>query len=316
MALDWSKYDAYFGSPRQQSMIDDAAKQELESLGAEILQLTPTDANTLWGICSPPGVSAETVIRICGATPHRFSDFSRGKPVGLKIFKLNKGPGAPSHSDVAHAHVHIRPKLPGLPCEFVQEVYSADHIKGRYYLVQEWIEGESLGDVLDRGDVLSVSEARGFIRDLFEGVLIPLWSVGTIWWDIRDDNYCLTPHGDERRVVMIDTDSLIAYAKEIVETPEVFTRRDHAKKRAMQRVKTIVEKVAWAPFLGLNVPRKEAVRLKNLISDIRSQAETCFLQPGLLVGGQAAFTHMMQRLDTEVWTSAAYPPLNHSAAPR
>lgn len=55
MALDWSNYDAYFGGPRQQSMIDDAAKQELERLGTEILQLTPTDANILWGVCSPPG---------------------------------------------------------------------------------------------------------------------------------------------------------------------------------------------------------------------------------------------------------------------
>jgi hypothetical protein len=147
------------------------------------------------------------------------------------------------------------------------------------------------------------------------GILIPLWSVGTIWWDIRDDNYCLTPHGARRRLVMIDTDSLIAYAKEIVETPEVFTRRDHTKKRAMQRVKTIVEKLAWSPFLGLNVPRKEAVRLKNVISDIRLEAERCFLKPGLLEGGQAAFNHMLQRLDTEVWKSAACPPLSHSAGP-
>jgi hypothetical protein len=105
---------------------------------------------------------------------------------------------------------------------------------------------------------------------------------------------------------MIDTDSLVAYAKEIVETPEIFTRRDHAKKRAMQRVKTIVEALVWSPFLGANVPSKEAARLKKVISTIRSGAQQCFLQPGRLQGGQAAFEQMVHRLDTEVWNSLAH----------
>ncbi|NBV33738.1 MAG: hypothetical protein EBR81_08160 [Proteobacteria bacterium] len=303
MPLDWSNYDAFFNVTRQQTQIDQTAKQELETLSAEILQLDPSVLNVVWGACSPPGVSAQTVIRISGETSHRFSHLSKGKAVGLKLFKLKNGPGAPRQSDVAHAHVELRPKLPGLPSDFVQEVYCADQIKGRYYLVQEWIEGESLGDVLDRNDALSVSEVRGILRDLFEGILIPLWSVGTIWWDVRDDNYCLTPDGNGRRLVMIDTDSLIAYAKEIVETPEDFTRRDKTKKRAMQRVKTIVEKLAWSPFIGANVPRKEDVRLKGVISAIRSQAEHCFLQPGRLVGGEAAFEQMLKRFDTAVWNS-------------
>jgi hypothetical protein len=303
MALDWSNYDAYFERPRQQTKMEETAKQAVETLCAEILQLDAQSSEGLWGLCSPPGVSAETVIRVCGQIPHRFSVLSKGKAVGLKLFKLKSGPGSPRQSEVAHAHVSLRRLLPGLPSEFVQEVYCADEQDGRYYLVQEWIEGESLGDVMDRGDVLSVPEARGFIRDLFEGILIPLWSAGTIWWDIRDDNYCLTPHGNGRRLVMIDTDSLVAYAKEIVETPETFTRRDPIKKRAMQRVKTMVEALAWSPFLGVVVSRQEAARIKKVISAIQAEAQVCFLSPGCLEGGQGAFKQMLQRLDAEVWNS-------------
>jgi hypothetical protein len=283
--------------------MEETAKQAVETRGAEILQLDPKSLEGVWGLCFPPGVSAETVIRVCGATPHRFSDLSKGKAVGLKLFKPKSGPGSPRQSEVAHAHVHLRRLLPGLPSPFVQEVYCADEQDGRYYLVQEWIEGECLGEVIDRGDVLSIGEVRGFIRDLFEGILIPLWSEGTIWWDIRDENYCLTPHGNGRRLVMIDTDSLVAYAKEIVETPDSFNRRDRIKKRAMQRVKTIVEALAWSPFLGADVPRKEAVRIKKVISTIHVEAQACFLKPGRLEGGQVAFEQMLERLDTEVWNS-------------
>jgi hypothetical protein len=100
---------------------------------------------------------------------------------------------------------------------------------------------------------------------------------------------------------MIDTDSLMAYAKEIVETPESFTKRDRIKPRAMQRVKTMVENLAWAPFLGQSLPRQEASRLKRTIAAIRSEAEPCFLQPGRLTGGREAFGRMLRRLDDEVW---------------
>ncbi len=125
--------------------------------------------------------------------------------------------------------------------------------------------------------------------------------MGTIWWDIRGANYCLQTQGSQRRLVMIDTDSLVAYAREIVETPETFTDRDRIKPRAMKRVKTIVETLAWSPFLGRTVAKREAARLKKTIAAIRSGVEGCFIQPGRLTGGGEAFAHMLQRLDSEVW---------------
>ncbi|NBV86942.1 MAG: hypothetical protein EBS01_11945, partial [Verrucomicrobia bacterium] len=64
-----------------------------------------------------------------------------------------------------------------------------------------------------------------------------------------------------------------------------------------------VEKLAWSPFLATNVPRKEAVPVQQIIAAIRLEAEQCFLKPGLLVGGEAAFKKMLERLDNEVWNS-------------
>lgn len=303
MPLDWSRYDAYFETPRQQSPVAPDARHEIESLVAQILRLDPAICGTLWGACSPPGVSAQTVVRVPGTVSHQFRRESQGKAVGVKLFKTQQGPGAPKQSEVIRAHVARRTGFPGLPSPHVQEVYSGGEFCGRFYLIQEWIEGEPLGDVLGRKDGLPVSEVRCILNDLYRGILIPLWSKGAIWWDIRDANYCLQPLETGRRLVMIDTDSLVAYAREIVETPSDFTRRDSTKQRAMARVKTIVEKLAWAPFGSQKIPRAEKSRLERSITAIRTEAEACFLQPGCLRGGEEAFERMLQRLNAEVWSS-------------
>ena len=303
MPLDWSSYDAYFNTPRQQAPAPPGVRRGVESVVAQILQLDSAARSTLWGACSPPGVSAQTVVRVPGSVSHRFSRESSGKALGVKLFKTQRGPGAPKQADVIHAHLERRTRFPGLPSPHVQEVYDGGEFGGRFYLIQEWIEGEPLSDVLLRKEGLSVAEARGILSDLYRGVLIPLWSKGTIWWDIRDANYCLQPVENGHRLVMIDTDSLVAYAREIVESPEDFTARDSTRRRAMARVKTIVEKLAWAPFGSGKLPRSEKSRLERSIADIRSEAEACFLESGRLRGGEEAFERMLRRLDSEVWSS-------------
>ena len=55
----------------------------------------------------------------------------------------------------------------------------------------------------------------------------------------RAVNFCVTERDGKQRLVLIDTDSLLAYAEEIIETPLVFTKRDKGKVAAMKRIKTI-----------------------------------------------------------------------------
>ncbi len=303
MALDWTGYDEYFDTPRSQLKIDGLTKKEVEALCAEILSLplSLVDAPIVWGACSPPGVSAQTVVRVPGSVPHRFSSESGAKPIGVKIFKSEKGAGAPRQADVIGAHSSLRPRIPGLPNPLVQEVYFAGRLRNRFYLVQEWIEGESLGSVLSRGDCLSFEEVREWLRDLFEGILIPLWSLGTIWWDIRGDNYCLTPVGERRRLVMIDTDSVLAYATEIVEAPEIFLNRDRVKKTAMRRVKTMAEHLVYAPLRTRTLGTGDKKQIKNQFEVLWKDLEAVFLKPGRLLGGTEAFGAVLAGLEGKIW---------------
>jgi hypothetical protein len=82
------------------------------------------------------------------------------------------------------------------------------------------------------------------LRSLFEGVIFPLWSRGVVWWDIRDSNYCVRLRGAKPEVVMIDTDSLEAYHREILQTPEIHTLRNQKKLTGVKRLKTMVNNLA------------------------------------------------------------------------
>ena len=234
MPLKWKHYDEYFNDPRDQQQIDDNTKLEMERIASEILGLDRQTMQSTWGSCSPPGVSAQTVVRVESSIPHRFTGICQNKAIGLKIFKNGKG------RKLVHGHKHSRSKLPGLPNELVQGVYDADEHNGTFFLVQGWIEGESLETYLNRKTQLPPDEVQQLLKDLFEGIIIPLWSAGTIWWDIRAGNFCVTERDGKQRLVLIDTDSLLAYAEEIIETPLVFTKRNHGKVTALKRIKTIV----------------------------------------------------------------------------
>lgn len=246
MPLNWANYDEYFTEPRDQKAIDEAARQELESTAAEILQLDDKSKESVWGSCSPPGVYAQTVVQVESTIPHRFAARCGNKAIGVKIFKKTKG------TKLIHAHTHMRNKLPGLPNTLVQDVYIADEHHGTCFLVQEWIEGESLETYLKRKTHLPPDVALQLLCDLLEGIIIPLWSAGTIWWDIRAGNFCVTKRDGILRLVLIDTDSLLAYADEIIETPNVFTKRDKGKTTALKRIKTI-----FANLVLLTIPRKK-----------------------------------------------------------
>jgi hypothetical protein len=110
--------------------------------------------------------------------------------------------------------------------------------------------------------------------------------------------------------VLIDTDSLLAYAEEIIETPHVFTKRNHGKVTALKRIKTIV-----TDLVMLTIP-KENLRGKrsSIEKQIRAIADAClvdFDQHGRLENGQQSFETLIERLEIE-----ARRILNESTAAR
>ena len=304
MPLKWKYYDEFFNQPRDQQQIDKNTKLEIERIAAEILHLDAQTMKSNWGSCSPPGVFAQTVVRVESSTPHRFSGICQKKAIGLKIFKKGKG------RKLVLDHKHLRNKLPGLPNDFVQEVYDAGEHNDTFYLVQEWVAGNSLENFLANQTPTTPEVAIQLLSDFFEGILLPLWSAGTIWWDIRAGNFCVTERDGKQRLVLIDTDSLLAYAEEIIETPHVFTKRNHGKVTALKRIKTIV-----TDLVMLTIP-KENLRGKrsSIEKQIRAIADAClvdFDQHGRLENGQQSFETLIERLEIE-----ARRILNESTAAR
>jgi serine/threonine protein kinase len=289
MSLNWNNYDEYFNHPRDQQQIDENTKLEIEKIAAEILGLDDEKLKSTWGSCSPPGVFAQTVIRVESSIPHRFTSICQNKAIGLKIFKNGKG------CKMVHGHTHSRRKLPGLPNDFVQEVYDADEHNGTFFLVQDWIEGESLETYLNRKTHLPPDVAQQLLKDLFEGIIIPLWSAGTIWWDIRAGNFCVTERDSKQRLVLIDTDSLLAYADEIIETPLVFTKRDKGKVFALKRIKTISTDLVLLAIPEENL-KGSKTQLELQIKSILNETLAPFEQSGPLQNGAECFKSLEDKI--------------------
>ena len=289
MPLKWKHYDEYFNHPRDQQQIDENTKLEIERTAAEILGLDDETLKSTWGSCSPPGVFAQTVVRVESSTPHRFTGICQNKAIGLKIFKNGKG------CKMVHGHTHSRRKLPGLPNDFVQEVYDADEHNGTFFLVQDWIEGESLETYLNRKTHLPPDVAQQLLKDLFEGIIIPLWSAGTSWWDIRAGNFCVTERDSKQRLVLIDTDSLLAYADEIIETPLVFTKRDKGKVFALKRIKTISTDLVLLAIPEENL-KGSKTQLELQIKSILNETLAPFEQSGPLQNGAECFKSLEDKI--------------------
>jgi hypothetical protein len=292
MPLNWTNYEEYFDQPRDQEPIDEHARQELEGIAAGILKLSTASMGALWGHCSPPGVFAQTVVHVESSIQHRFTDACRNKAIGVKIFKKGKG------RNLVLKHTHLRQKLPGLPNSLVQDVYEAGDYKDTRFLIQEWIEGDALDIYLKRNAPLPQDVAQQLLSDLFEGIIIPLWSGGTIWWDIRAGNFCVTERDGKPRLVLIDTDSLLAYADEILETPLVFTKRNHGKVTALKRIKIIMTDLVLSEIPVENLRGKRSC-IEKQIRAIADASLIAFDQHGRLNNGQQSFKTLIQRV--EAW---------------
>lgn len=231
--LDWTPYDHYQWTNRDQKRMGPAKRGWFEKLAADILELSPVSAGPCWGTVSAPGRNA-LVIRIHPNVPHRFA--RHGTSLGLKIFNLKDG--KIMWPSISRFHREQRQRLPGLPHRLVQEVFkcgarqTAEGIE-RGYLIQPWMEGQILEEKFKAG--VSPAEAWHIFDDLFLELLIPLWGVGSSWWDVRESDYVFTP---DQLLVMIDSDTLGGYADEIINTPAVYRRRNNGTLTAMKRYST------------------------------------------------------------------------------
>jgi len=238
--LNWKPYNQHDWKKSKQRPFNCAEKLQFEKLAAKVLWVPGVEMNGCWGTVHPPGRNA-TVIQMHPFIRHRF-EWQGVRPIGLKIFNLVDG--KVMWPSVFRFHESQRDQLPGLPNPHVQEVLDCDVIQddhgvARGYLVQQWVEGVVLEEKIRAG--LSAAEVLQIADDLFQKIIIPLWSKGSSWWDVRDSNYVVTPDG---RLMMIDSDSVGAYADEILRTPKVFAKRNRGSITAMKRYATMLVTMA------------------------------------------------------------------------
>jgi serine/threonine protein kinase len=59
----------------------------------------------------------------------------------------------------------------------------------RAFIIQEWVDGDSLEDLLRRrgpAEPFAGAVIRSILDQLLGGIIIPLWADGTVGWDVRD----------------------------------------------------------------------------------------------------------------------------------
>ncbi len=262
MPLDWTAYDGFDWAGSNQRPLDEAGRQALEETAADVLGLGAAQRGRTWGRASPPGRYAATVVRIAPGVEHvhRVPAVAGGlEMVGLKLFKLF--PDARRESArLVPFHREQLPRLPGLPCPHVQRSLTAGfHASGRGFVVQEWLEGDSLEDLVRRRWPAAPPDGRlvaALLRQLFAGLVVPLWSAGTLWWDIRDANFLVDATG---RLLMIDVDSLAAYAGEALAGTS-WEQRDSGRATALNRLRAMSLRLVQAQGIRPAGRARAAVR--------------------------------------------------------
>ena len=270
MTLNWQNYEGFdCGRAHQLPMLREQ-QAAFEAMAADILKLSQQDRSATWGTASPPGRFAATVIHIESGVRHGYVEKATAcqiAQIGLKIFKTTNDARREARQVLPFHREQIH-RLPGLPNDHLQKTLGGGMRRDGMgidtpYIIQEWVPGQTLEDLLRRewtsapptGDCV-----RSILEQLFVEIIIPLWSEGTIWWDIRDANYCWDE--PSQTLKLIDIDSLAAYADEILKSPDVWHRREKGRKTALARLRQMSLRLLLARQLGAK--NKMRVRLENV----------------------------------------------------
>lgn len=146
------------------------------------------------GVCYPGGNHSHIIIRVPDSG------------MGIKVYKDNEK----KNKELVKFHGGVRDFI-YKDNERIQKVYECDVLDGITYARQEWIEGDTLKERYNKGDI-TLEDLNKIMDELYLKIIIPLWGEGLIWKYGCLGNLCYTD-----KLVMIDTDNMNKTAYEILE---------------------------------------------------------------------------------------------------
>lgn len=243
--------------------------------------------------CRRRGVFAE-VVRIGHGIRHRFARAARLagiETVGIKVFKSGND-GKAEGKKAVRFHCEDRLALGDLGGAAVQRSLTAEHRNGGYYAVVEWIDGEVLDVVLER--TMPDGLGHALLEQLFGSKIIPLWSRGLIFWDVRAANFCWDSRS--ARLVLIDVDSLADCGQEVLRPSSDWSRREKWRRTALRRLRSLTLRIVQgAGHRETRVACKDAVyrfwatHLEPVLATLRAPCARPTAETG-----HAAFVHELQ----------------------
>ena len=258
MSIQWKSYDSFNWEKSQQQPMTQIEKDIVSDFVADILKLSSKDYQQIWGEASPPGRYASTVIHLFPQVSNCYQNQAHSlgvREIGVKVFKTTKDAQREAKRIVPFHREYIH-QLPGLPNTHIQKSVDAgikqdQQKQERAFVIQEWVNGDSLEYLLRQTwnrQRIDGNVVKSIVNQLLVNIIIPLWRKGTIWWDIRDANYCYDESSGKLK--LIDSDSLGAYVSEILPTPNIWLKRDKGRKTAIARLRQMTLRILLAQGIG------------------------------------------------------------------
>ena len=145
---------------------------------------------------------------------HRRRDHRR---VAIKIFQ----PGPGQETRFRDCMLHEANALEAAANPLVVELLEFGMCSGRPFLVLEWLEGRSLGDMIGADAPLSIRRVASVFHQILDAVEA-LHVRGVIHADLKPDNAMLVPHADGERLRLIDLGAAGVRGAAVARRHEVF----------------------------------------------------------------------------------------------
>ncbi len=230
MPIDWQRLiekKRRLGKPAP----SDAELLEMEQTAADLLRIPAACRDEVWGISLGYGARTKSLVAVRAHVPHRFS--RRFPQVVVKLFK---GPA----KDYRRFHQDCFHRLPVLPgnSAFQQSLEAGTWKSQGAYAVLEYVDGKTLREHQESGQVWSSDRARSVLDDLIGTIWIRSWESGLRFKDCHKGNFVLNL--ESHRLTMIDVEQIRKSAFEWLDRPTDWSDRSRHERSALRQLSGLI----------------------------------------------------------------------------